>query len=145
MEKINSESDLRGAIIQLENKKDEEGKMLKKEFHLAYESIKPVNIIKNSLKEVGESLELKESFLIAIVGISAGYLSRKLLVGASQSPMRKLLGAALVFGITNLVAKHPEVIKLSGKAVLKFFSRMLGTERHGAGNDEPGEIEYKPR
>jgi hypothetical protein len=46
MEKINSESDLRGAIIQLENKKDEEGKMLKKEFHLAYESIKPVNIIK---------------------------------------------------------------------------------------------------
>src|SRR5690349_19665478 len=46
--KINSAETLRQAIARLENTHDEEGKMLKQQFILAYESIKPINLIKNA-------------------------------------------------------------------------------------------------
>jgi hypothetical protein len=133
MKKIKSGDDLRGAIIDLEKAQEQEGKMLKSQFHLAYEGMKPVNIIKNTLKEAVESIELKESFFIAFIGMTAGYFSRKIIVGSSHNPLRKVLGAAFMFGITNLAAKHPEALKLSGQVVLKSISKMLKSrQRHSA-------------
>jgi len=45
---INSATDLRAAILQLETRQAAEEKLLKENFHLAYESIKPINLIKNT-------------------------------------------------------------------------------------------------
>jgi hypothetical protein len=143
MKTIKSGEELRGAIINLEETQEQEGKMLKSQFHLAYEGMKPVNIIKNTLRETVESLELKEGVIIAFIGMAAGYFSRKIIVGASHSPMRKLIGTAFMFGVTNLAAKHPEALKLSGQVVLKFISKMLRDgRRHSASNAEHDETSY---
>ena len=138
MQKINSRADLRNSIIFLENKRDEEGKLLKQQFHLAYESIKPINLIKNTFREASESVELKDSFLITAIGLGAGYFFKKIFIGASRNPLRRLAGAALLFGITKLVAKHPEEVKLAGRVVLKFIGRLLEAPT----NYRPQEIEY---
>jgi hypothetical protein len=145
MQQINSDTDLRGAIILLENRQDEEEKLLKKEFHGVYESIKPINIIINTLKEATGSLELKENFLITTVGITAGYISQKLFIGSSHNPLKKIIGAAIFFGITNLVAKHPEAVKSTGRVALNLVGRLLGARPQSTENDQTDEIEDMPR
>jgi hypothetical protein len=117
MQQINSTTNLRDAILKLESAQAQEGKILKEQFQLAYESVKPINLIKNTFKEVTASQSLKENLLNTAVGITAGYLSKKLVEGTSDSPFKKLLGTALMFGITNAVAKNPDAVKAAAKGL----------------------------
>jgi hypothetical protein len=119
MEKISSENDLKAAILHLESKQTEEGKILKMQYLQAYESMKPINIIKSTFKEVSASPALKDELFNISVGLAAGYVSKILFQGTSHSQLRKLFGTVLMFGITNAVAKHPEVVKSVGRRVIK--------------------------
>lgn len=119
MPKIDSESKLRAAIVQLEIRQDAEGKILKEEFFVAYENIKPINLIKSTLKEAAESSDIKDHLLNTSVGLAAGYLSKILFEGITHNPLRKLLGTALQFGVTTVIAKNPETVKLVGIGIVK--------------------------
>lgn len=136
MQTINSASDLRDAILLLEVKQAEEEKMLREQFQLTYESIKPINLIKNTLKEVVHSGDLKDNILSTSVGLTAGYLSKVLFEIVTPSPLRKLLGTALMFGITNLVAKHPEAVKSVGKGFFRIIRNKLSDRGNRANNKE---------
>jgi hypothetical protein len=122
MQKINSAAALRDAIVQLEIAHAEEGKILKQQFHLAYESIKPMNLIKSAFKEAVESPDLKNDIINTSVGLAAGYLSKLLFVNVSHNPIKRLLGIALQFGITQVVAKNPGAVKSIGKELMKIIS-----------------------
>ena len=102
---INSVSDLEIAIKRLERKKLllEEG--LKDDFHAVLQSMKPANILKSTIHEVQQSPDLKHNLFKVALGVGAGYFSRKLVVGKSAGIVKKALGAALQYGITNFVAK----------------------------------------
>lgn len=102
---INNLSDLDAAIKRLERKKLLLEEDLKDEFHKILESLKPANILKNTIHEVQESTELKHNLFKVALGLGAGYFSRKLVVGKSAGIVKKALGAALQYGITNFVAK----------------------------------------
>lgn len=143
MQKINSATGLRTEIIRLESKRADEEKMLKEQFHLAYESMKPINLIKSTFKnavasgkEAIASPNLKENVLNISAGLATGYLSKLLFVGASHSPLRKLLGFALQFGITKAVAKNPETIKSLGKGFLKIIRSKFGEKVNGVESNE---------
>ena len=123
MQKINSAAALREAIVQLEIAHTEEGKMLKRQFHLASESIKPINLIKNAFKGTVASPDLKDNILNTSVSLAVGYVSKLLFVNVSHSPIRKLLGIALQFGITKLVEKNPEAVKSMGKVLLNIIKQ----------------------
>ena len=105
LEKIANVSDLATAIKRLERRKMimEEG--LKDEFHVMLEGLKPANILRNTIHEVQASTELKHNILKVALGLGAGYFSRKLVVGKSAGIVKKVLGTALQYGITNFVAK----------------------------------------
>lgn len=122
MQKISSSADLRAAILQLESNQAEEGKMLKEQFQRAYESIMPINLFKSTFSEIANSQELKNDVLNAAVALGAGFVSKKLFEGVSHSPVRKLLGTAVMFGISNVVAKNPEIVKSLGNKVLEMIS-----------------------
>ena len=117
MQNINSETALRDAILQLESTQALEGKILKEQFNLAYESVKPINLIKSTFKEVATSDDIQDELINASVGLAAGYASKILFQGASHSALRRLFGTVLMFGITNAVAKNPEAVKSIGKGV----------------------------
>ena len=119
MSKTDLSTGLREAILALEKKQVEEGKILKEQFLLAYESIKPINLIKNTFKQVAESKDLKESIINTSVGLATGYVSKKLYVGSSHNPLRKLIGTVLMFGMSNIVSKNTGVIKSFGEVFLK--------------------------
>lgn len=124
MHQINSSTQLREVILDLEIKQTGEEKILKQQFQLAYESVKPINLIKSTFKEVTASQDLKDNLLNTTVGITAGYLSKKLFEGVSDSPLKKLLGTALMFGITNAVAKNPEAVKAAARGIFNLISQV---------------------
>lgn len=136
MEKIKTRHELRAAILRLEYQQVEEGKELKEQFKTTYESIKPSNIILTTLKDLGESSIIKDGFLNTTVGLGTGYLSKMIFQGAVNSPIKKLLGSALMFGITNIVAKNPDAIKAMAKKIFKLFGKRSTEEYNETENSD---------
>ena len=125
--KINNISELDMAIKRLERKKLLLEENLKDDFHTLLQSLKPTNILKNTIHEVQESPELKHNLLKVVLGLGAGYFSRKLVVGKSAGIVKKALGAALQYGITSFVAKKNGKEEESGLYSKKknLFKRIL--------------------
>jgi len=123
VEKITTGTDLRTAIQLLEKKKADEEQVLKKGFHLAFESLKPLNLIKSTIREAASSGELKDNLLNTTAGLSAGFLVKKLFVGRSNNPLKKTAGNIIMFGITNMMAKNAWFIPTLGKKVWEIVRR----------------------
>ena len=108
LEIIANTTDLSVAIKRLERKRKMLEEELKEDFHDVLESFKPANILKNTLHEVQESTTLKHNLLKVALGLGAGYFSRKMVIGKSAGLVKKALGTALQYGITNFVAKKDD-------------------------------------
>ena len=130
MQKISSTIDLRDAIIVLEGKQALEEKRLRDQMHRTYESVQPINIIKSTLKDALASRELKDDFFNVSVGLTAGYISKVLFESVTHSPLRKLLGTTLMFGITNVVAKNPEAVKAVWRSFFKLIRSKTADRRN---------------
>lgn len=139
MQTIFTETDLRIAILQLESRQAEESIVLKEQFHVAVESIKPINLIKSAFTEVAESQDLQDNLINSTIGLSAGYLSKVLFQGISGSPVKKILGTALMFGVKNLIAQNPETVKSWGSVFFKIIKNVLSNKGAKAHNNEPEE------
>ena len=105
LERIANTTELEVAIKRLERKKALMEEDLKDHVHTILESLKPTNILKHTIHEVQESTELKHNLFKVALGLGAGYFSRKLIIGKSAGLVKKALGTALQYGITNFVAK----------------------------------------
>lgn len=112
MKKSNETDRLNQAIASLENKQALELSSLKQQFELTYESLKPLNIIKSVFSEMTTSSEIKGNLISNAIGMSTGYLTKKVLLGSSHNPIKKILGTLLQYVITNVVTKHSDNIKL---------------------------------
>jgi hypothetical protein len=95
MDKINSADKLREAIIQMEIKQHKARLMLKEEFMKTYESMKPVNLIKSSLKDLIASSSVKENLLKAAVTIATNYFLKSSSASSEKSPFKKMLQVVL--------------------------------------------------
>jgi len=140
MKEIHSETDLKEAILLLDSKQADEGRMLKEQFYFTLDSMKPVNLIKSTFKEVVGSTDLKDNILNTSVGLTAGFLSKLLIQGVMKSPVNRLIGTALMFGITNVVTKNPETFKSIGKGFFKMIRGKSENRNNPADHTEPNQI-----
>jgi hypothetical protein len=110
---------LRATIAELEAKQTDERSVFRSQVKATFDSIRPINLIKTTLNEVASSQSLKDHLISTGVGLVAGHLSEKIFEGGRPSATRKLLGTAIMFGVTNIVARHPEVVvQVGGKLAL---------------------------
>ncbi len=123
MQNITSTDGLKDAIQLLEVEQGFKGQLLKEELLLAYESLRPVNILRSTLKEISSSPYLIDNISGTAMGLLSGFLSKKIFVGTSGNLIRKLIGSFLQFGVTNVVAKNSDVIKSIGQALIQHFFR----------------------
>jgi hypothetical protein len=108
LEMIANTNDLAAAIKRLERKRSVMEEDMKDDMHAILESLKPANILRTTLHEVQESTPLKHNLLKIAVGLGAGYFSKQLIVGKSAGLVKKALGTALQFGITQFIAKKDD-------------------------------------
>jgi len=123
MENITTAIELKNAIQRLKVEQAISGQLLKEQFYFAYESIKPVNLIRNTLHEVVSSPHLIDNILGLAVGLASGYVSRIAVVGFSGNLIKKLFGSVLQLGVTNTVAQHPDTIKSIGQYIFQHILR----------------------
>ncbi|MEO6453676.1 MAG: hypothetical protein ABIN97_06395 [Ginsengibacter sp.] len=128
MKKINNTEDLKTAIAELERKKNGEEAAIKYEFQEIYETYKPANILKNTISEVSASPKFRHNLLNVAIGLGAGYLSQKLVIGRSAGLLKRVAGTVLQFGVTTLIAKRGSqdeygIAKKKGGLLKRIFSR----------------------
>lgn len=121
MKTIQSRTDLQATILLLEKRQEMEGTVLREHFRATYQSMRPVNLLKSAFKDVTESAELKEDLVSAGAGLLAGHLSKRVYDVVQGNDNGSITGTAIQFGVTNLVARNPEVVLAAGRGVFKMF------------------------
>jgi hypothetical protein len=125
MEKYTSSNAVRDAIIELERQQALESRQISVQLIHAFESIRPINLIKSTIRDVAESKDLTDNIVETTIGLAAGYVTQRLFQKPSHGPLRKLLGTILSYGITNFLATHPKLLAAIGSKVTHFFRKMV--------------------
>jgi len=79
MEIIDTTS-LHEAIARLEQKRREQEQDLSAHFKHTYQSLRPMNLLKNAVQGIAASPTAKGNLLKAGLGLGAGFLSKKIII-----------------------------------------------------------------
>ena len=129
-----SEEAMADSIGKLEIQRDVQKKILKEHMHRTFESLKPVNLVKNAMQSIITSPEIQRDAVTTAASVAAGYVAKKIVTGNSRDTLRNALGTFLEVGVTNMVATHPEKVGASLK-----FLRLLLNGNNKRASKEPKE------
>ncbi len=105
LQKVANTNELETAIKRLKRKAEIQETDIQDHIHTILVSLKPTNLLKTTIHEVQESTELKHNLFKVALGLGAGYFSRKLVVGKSAGLVKKAIGTALQYGVTQFISK----------------------------------------
>ncbi|RED26328.1 hypothetical protein BD847_0245 [Flavobacterium cutihirudinis] len=105
MEPIYTIDELNQRIKLLENRQDAEWCSIKDEIDDIKENLKPINLIRNTVEEINESVGFKSHLAQSAISIGIGYLAKRFIVGKSDSMFKGILGSIVQLVVTNLVSK----------------------------------------
>jgi len=116
-------SDLKEAILALEKEQALKGQVLRDQVKATYESLKPLNLIKNTLSSLTESVEVKNSLFEILVAMTTGFVARKSILGNKpRSPLTQA-GVFLLTSLNSYISRNPEVIKSIGHYLIDLFHK----------------------
>jgi hypothetical protein len=95
--------------------------LLKEQFHHTFESIKPVNMLKEAVQDLRKSPEKLEDIVVPLLGLGTGYLTKRLIAGKSEDPTRQALADAVSTTIASLIVQHPHEVMAAGRFILELF------------------------
>lgn len=131
MQNITTAADLKNAIHELEFRQAAEFILLKEQFLITAESLKPINIIRSAIRESVLVPDLKKDLINAAIGVGTGVVAKKILLGNTHNPLKKLLGVILEIVVANKVSKDADGIKYIGSNILKrIFGQKTVHENH---------------
>lgn len=105
-------------ILSLENQQKEDILLFKEDIHQIVSQLNPLNIVKNAFDNDNNRSEgLGNTILSDIIGISMGYISKKLMFGATNNPFKKLFGTMLQFAVAKFVSNHKDRIQALGEVL----------------------------
>jgi hypothetical protein len=118
MHKISSSADLKKSIEELELRSKRQEAVLKEGLKSTGQSIKqtlkPANLLKSGMETVRHTPNLKMLAINTFIGLAAGYITRRFIVGKSKNIFKRTLGVAVQAGITKMV--HNKLPELQRKA-----------------------------
>jgi hypothetical protein len=106
---IKNREDLAGAIAVLEKKTSLQENIISNAFFNLGENLKPINLIKKH----------KEIFLIAVLGLGAGFFIRKLLLKTSTGLVAKMAGTLIQWGLAGMLTKNAGRIRANAGPVAR--------------------------
>ncbi len=123
MTSITTSEELKAAILELELQQARELILLKEQFHETKEGFKLINIIKGTFKKAVSSPDLKTDAMNAVIGLTTGILAKKLMIGKTINPFKKLLGIIVEMTVANKVVKNADDIKSAGSNIFNTLFR----------------------
>lgn len=129
---IRNSEELKTAIQELERKQAYELVLLKEQYNITKENLKPGNLIKTMFRETVSDHSLQSDALNAAIGYTTGLVARKLMIGKTINPLKKLLGVALEMAVAGRVAKNAGVLKTAGAGIFNMlFRKKYDTNKEG--------------
>ncbi|WP_426485915.1 hypothetical protein [Flavobacterium sp. 2] len=117
MEPIFTIDELNQRIKFLENRQDAEWCSIKDEIDDIKDNLKPINLIRNTVEEINETVGFKSHIGQSAISIGIGYLAKRFIVGKGDSMFKGILGSIVQLVVTNLVSKpHHESDETSQEA-----------------------------
>jgi hypothetical protein len=135
MKTVNISIEKRIELLSMQNKID------RLEVEMAFdgvvEQLRPSRLIANTLNDVVTSPQLGQSIANVGMSVALGFISKKMAVGDSHNPLKVIMGAMLQYGVTAMVSKNPQKVKL---VALNFLQSMLSKLHHTPEKDLPRPI-----
>lgn len=126
LERVANTTELTTAINRLRRKAELQETDIQDQIHTILVSLKPTNLLKTTIHEVQESTELKHNLFKVALGLGAGYFSRKMVVGKSAGLVKKALGTAIQYGVTQFISKKGDSgDNIVGTKKKNIFQRIL--------------------
>lgn len=123
MRKPNAADSLKETIRLLEKRHAEEGRELKEQFKLTYESLKPANIIKSTIRDLAYSVEVKNNLFDTVLSLISTYMAKRILTDSKSGFFARIVRVLAHFGITNMITNNSEEIRLYlANLIEKFFT-----------------------
>jgi hypothetical protein len=108
--KISDMSDVEARVKQLQALQVQQLEEIKSSFRAVGDSLTPANLLKGALRTVVSTPGLKTTAIDGAISAGAGLLGRKLVVRGSGNLIRKAVGTAVQFVLSNFVRnKMPEI------------------------------------
>lgn len=136
--KTKNETDLlKELITTLKKKRAYESELFKNQLHEVCESLTPSNLIKEVFHDVTHSPEINNILTNNAVGLGAGFVFKKLLMGNSHHLGKKILGTFIQISVTAVVAKHFDEFKLLTKYFINQISESTIFKKENRKNEFP--------
>lgn len=123
MQRINNSAELKSAIKQAEIQQAADWILLNEQIMLVRDSLHPLQILKRSFTEVVSPSNTKTTVLGSVMGLTAGVVSKALIVGSSYNPLKVLFGALLQMKVSDSVTKNAGNIGFIATRLMDFFQR----------------------
>lgn len=127
--KISTVKELEETILELERKKVVQQQLVSAEFKTTVESLKPMNLIRSSVKEINAN-KLARNILKTAGGIGMGLLTNKL-AGATLlrgAKPQSMVGGLLKSTLSAAVVSNADKIRAYSNAIMKnIFSNKKNT------------------
>jgi hypothetical protein len=121
MQNITTVDGLKNAIRVLEVEQASKGQLLKEQLSIVYQSLMPVNILRNTLKKFFGRSDLIDDLSGSAMGAAGGLLMKKIFIGKSGNAFRKLIGSLIQMGISNIVTQNSDLIQSVWQVILQRF------------------------
>jgi hypothetical protein len=109
-DEIRNMDELNLAIRKAEEDQSIKYRNMKNHFGVMVEGLRVKNLLKDAVADFKSDNEVPGSILNSASAMAAGYASKKLFEAGSSNRIRKLLGTALMFGVSKWISGNPEIV-----------------------------------
>ncbi len=125
MQVIKDLNSIEGAIRQLESRKVLQRDALREQWEFTRHELNPMNIIKEEIRETVSSPKFGSQVFNGVFSLVSGFITKKLIVGESNSSFKKMLGTIAQTSATGVIYKNSDEIKQKGASTLSSFLKKL--------------------
>ncbi len=119
-------SKLKGILEQriqaLEERQKKELSLLKEDVRGIFSNLSPFEIIKNAISSDESKDGLGTNILNDVIGMTTGFVSKKIMFGSTSNPFKKVIGSLMQFAVARFVANNSERIQAIGEVLIQKLS-----------------------
>lgn len=137
---ITNADELDKAIAELQKQQVQKKTLMILQFHELQESMRPINLLKNTLNKIAQPGDVRDTLIKAASGIGMGLLTKGLITGKSKGIVSAVVGKTVRVAVAKTVFNNAEVLKAYGVAIYNnLFKNKLNKTKTPPHNTSYGE------